>query len=107
MFEMEDPSHVDLVAYGIPPDVSSLDGGELSKPSDKFVGGKNFRNVSTWRGMCPPPGTATNHYNFKIRGTDLDPKALPPGLTFQELEAKLEGHVRSIAVLVGIFARPK
>jgi phosphatidylethanolamine-binding protein (PEBP) family uncharacterized protein len=107
MFEMEDPPHVDLVAYGIPANVGSFEEGELSKPSDKYVGGKNFRNMSTWRGMCPPPGTATHHYNFTIRGTDLDPKALPPGLTAQELDARIEGHVRGTAVLVGMFARPK
>ena len=55
MFEMEDPPHTDLVVYGIPANVSSFAEGELSKPSDKFVGGKNFRGLATWRGMCPPP----------------------------------------------------
>jgi phosphatidylethanolamine-binding protein (PEBP) family uncharacterized protein len=107
MFEMEDPPHVDLVAYGIPASVSSFEEGELSKPSDKYIGGTNFRKMTTWRGMCPPPGTATHHYNFTIRGTDLDPKALSPGLTAQELDARLEGHVKGTAVLVGMFARPK
>jgi hypothetical protein len=38
-----------------------------------------------------------------MRGTDLDPKALPPGLTAQELDAKLEGHTFGRAVLVGRF----
>ena len=41
MFEMEDPPHVDLVAYGIPASVSAFEEGELSGPSDKYVGGKN------------------------------------------------------------------
>jgi phosphatidylethanolamine-binding protein (PEBP) family uncharacterized protein len=107
MFEMEDPPHVDLVAYGIPASVSSFEEGDLNKPSDKYVGGTNYRKMTTWRGMCPPPGTATHHYNFTIRGTDLDPKALPPGLTAQELDTRLEGHVKGTAVLVGMFARPK
>ena len=80
----------------------SLAEGELCKPSDKFVGGKNARNMGTWRGMCPNHGQK-KHYEYTMRGTDLDPKALPPGLTSQELDVKLEGHTLSRAILVGRF----
>ena len=100
--ELEDPPNVSLVVYGIPANVRSLAEGELSKPSDKFVGGKNARNMGTWRGMCPNHGQK-KHYEYTMRGTDLDPKALPPGLTSQELDAKLEGHTLSRAILVGRF----
>ena len=41
--ELEDPPNVSLVVYGIPADIRSLAEGELSKPSGKFVGGKNGR----------------------------------------------------------------
>jgi phosphatidylethanolamine-binding protein (PEBP) family uncharacterized protein len=100
--ELEDPPNVSLVVYGIPADVRSLAEGELSKPSDKFIGGKNSRNMGTWRGMCPNLGQK-KHYEYVMRGTDLDPKALPPGLTAQELDARLEGHTFGRAVLVGRF----
>jgi phosphatidylethanolamine-binding protein (PEBP) family uncharacterized protein len=100
--ELEDPPNVSLVVYGIPAEVRSFAEGELSKPSDKFVGGKNARNMGTWRGMCPNLGQK-KHYEYEMRGTDLDARALPPGLTAQELDAKLEGHTFGRAVLVGRF----
>ena len=100
--ELEDPPNVSLVVYGIPADIRSFAEGELSRVSDKFVGGKNARNIATWRGMCPNLGQK-KHYEYVMRGTDLDPKALPPGLTVQELDTKLEGHTFGRAVLVGRF----
>jgi len=111
MFEMEDPPHTDLVVYGIPASVTSLAEGELSKRSDKFVEGKGFRGMGTWRGMCPPPNegpsrTGIHHYEFTIWGTDLDPKELPPGLTADELQEKIKGHVKSRALLIAKFKRP-
>ena len=102
--ELEDPPNVSLVVYGIPANVRSLAEGELSKPSDKFIGGKNARNMGTWRGMCPMPGQK-KHYQYTMRGTDLDPKALPPGLTAQELDSRLEGHTLGRAILIGRFDR--
>ena len=100
--ELEDPPNVSLVVYGIPATITSLAEGELSKPSDKFVGGKNARNMGTWRGMCPMPGQK-KHYKYTMRETDLDPKELPPGLTAQELDARLEGHTLGRAILIGRF----
>ena len=112
MFEMEDPPHTDLVVYGIPANVTSFAEGEFSKPSAKFVGGKNFRNLATWRGMCPPPHegpykTAIHHYQFTLWGTDLEPKELPPGLTADELQEKLKGHIKGRALLIAKFKRPE
>jgi phosphatidylethanolamine-binding protein (PEBP) family uncharacterized protein len=110
MFEIEGgPAHTDLVVYGIPAAVSSFAEGELSTQSDKFVGGKALRSNGTWHGMCPPPnvGTSTHHYEFRIRGTDLDPKELPPGLTAEELDARLKDHTRGQAFLVARFKRPQ
>ncbi len=108
MFDLEDiQNDTDLVAYGIPAAVTSFAEGEFSKPSDKFVGGRGSRGDATWRGMCPPPGTAPHHYAFIVRGTDLDPKELPPGLTSAELDARLRGHLRGTAAIVGVFVRPQ
>ena len=97
----------DLVTYGIPPNVTSFAEGELNKPSDKFVGDKNVWNTFTWRGMCPPAGTSPHHYVFKVVATDLDPKDLPPGLTYEELQGRIRGHAKGATALVGLFVRPK
>ena len=94
------------VAYGIPADVTSFAEGEVSKLTDKYVGGKSTQGVGFYSGPCTPPGSP-HHYTFKIIATDLDPKELPPGLTLPELEAKLAGHIKGAAGLVGLFVKPE
>ena len=93
------------VAYGIPADVHSFAEGEVSKPSDKYVGGKSTQGVGYFSGPCTPPGSP-HHYTLKVIATDLDPKALPPGLTLPELDEKLAGHAKGAAGLVGLFTHP-
>src|SRR5437588_8716477 len=93
------------VAYGIPASVTSFAEGEVSKPSDKYVGGKSTQGVGNYSGPCTPPGSP-HHYSFKIIATDLDPKELPPGLTLPELDAKLAGHAKGAAGHVGLFTHP-
>lgn len=110
MHEIEGgPAHTDLVVYGIPANVTSFAEGELSMPSPKFVGGKAYRSNGIWHGMCTPAnvGTSTHHFQFRIRGTDLDPKDLPPGLTAEELDARLKDHTKGQAFLVARFKRPQ
>jgi Raf kinase inhibitor-like YbhB/YbcL family protein len=94
------------VAYGIPANVTSFAEGEVSKASDKYVGGKSTQGVGNFSGPCTPPGSP-HHYTFKIIATDLDPKELPPGLTLPEFEAKLNGHAKGAAGLVGLFVKPQ
>jgi Raf kinase inhibitor-like YbhB/YbcL family protein len=93
------------VSYGIPANVTSFAEGEVSKASDKYVGGKSTQGVGNFSGPCTPPGSP-HHYTFKIIATDLDPKELAPGLTLPELEAKLAGHTKGAAGLVGLFTHP-
>jgi hypothetical protein len=93
------------VAYGIPASVTSFAEGEVSKESDKYVGGKSTQGVGHYSGPCTPAGTP-HHYTFIIIATDLDPKVLPSGLTNPELHAKLAGHVKRTAGLVGLFVKP-
>src|SRR6516164_7018167 len=76
------------VAYGIPASVTSFAEGEVSKPSDKYVGGKSTLGVGTYFGPCTPPGTP-HHYTFVVIATDFDPKELPAGMTRDEFLAKL------------------
>jgi Raf kinase inhibitor-like YbhB/YbcL family protein len=99
------------VAYGIPASVTSLAEGEVSKPSDKYVGGKSTLGLGTYFGPCTPPGSP-HHYTFIIVATDLDPKELPPGLAREELLAKIvpappaPSHAKGTAGLVGMFMHP-
>ena len=65
--------------------------GELSKPSDKFVGGKSTMNLGIYTGPGTPPNTDWHHYTRTLIATDLDPKALQPGMTREELAAALKG----------------
>jgi phosphatidylethanolamine-binding protein (PEBP) family uncharacterized protein len=46
-----------------------------------------------------------HHYTFVLVATDLDPGALPPGLTYAEVMAKLPGHAKGANGLVGLFGR--
>jgi Raf kinase inhibitor-like YbhB/YbcL family protein len=94
------------VAYGIPPNVTSFAEGEVSKESDKYVGGKSTQGVGYFSGPCTPPGSP-HHYTYMVIATDLDPKELPPGLNLPELQAKLNGHTKGAAGLVGLFVKPQ
>jgi Raf kinase inhibitor-like YbhB/YbcL family protein len=98
------------VAYGIPADVTGFAEGEVSKDSSKYVGGKSRLGVGHYSGPCAPPGKA-RHYTFVLTATDLEPNALPPGLTKEELTAKIAPmtgtrHDKGVTGIVGLFAHP-
>jgi Raf kinase inhibitor-like YbhB/YbcL family protein len=93
------------VAYGIPVSVTGFAEGEVTKMSDKYVGGKGTNGFSNYQGPCTPPATGLHHYTLTLIATDLDPKELPPGLTRDELLAKLQGRTKGAAGLVGLFGR--
>jgi phosphatidylethanolamine-binding protein (PEBP) family uncharacterized protein len=46
-----------MVIYGIPATLSGFAEGELSKPSDKFVGGKSLMGLGIYFGPGTPPNT--------------------------------------------------
>jgi Raf kinase inhibitor-like YbhB/YbcL family protein len=93
---------VHWVGYGIPASTSQFAEGEISKPSDSFVGGKSTPNLATYMGPCTPPGD-WHHYTFTLIATDLDPTALQPGLTRDELLAALKGHAKAASSVIGRF----
>ncbi|HTV90310.1 MAG TPA: YbhB/YbcL family Raf kinase inhibitor-like protein [Stellaceae bacterium] len=95
-----------MVIYGIPAAVTHFAEGALSKPSSQYVGGKNGAGISTYAGPCTPPGVDWHHYTLTIVATDLDPKALPAGLTRDQLHAAIKGHVKASAGLIGRFRHP-
>lgn len=95
-----------LAAYGISPALSGFKEGELTAASEKFVGGKNTLGTSVYFGPCPPAGTGQHHYVITLIATDLEPSALPSGLTRDELLQMLKGHARGAAGLVARYAYP-
>ena len=97
------------VAYGIPASVTGFAECEVSKPSDKYVGGKSTQGVGFYSGPCTPPNATAHHYTFVLIATDFDPKELPPGLTRDELIAKFgppPAHVKGSTGMVGLFVNP-
>jgi Raf kinase inhibitor-like YbhB/YbcL family protein len=99
-----------MVIYGIPAGVKGFAEGELSQPSEKYVGGKSTMEKATYWGPGTPPNTDWHHYTFILIATDLDPKdpALKPGMTRDELAAALgvgtpTSHVKGSAGLVTRF----
>ena len=103
---------VHWVAYGIPSSVTRFAEGELSKPSDKYVGGKSTRGVGFYSGPCTPPNTMPHHYTFVLIATDFDAKELPPGLTSRRSHRKDRAgqwppvRAKGDAGLVGLFVNP-
>jgi Raf kinase inhibitor-like YbhB/YbcL family protein len=118
VFLMSDPegrggagvSH--FVFYGIPASVTGFAEGELSKPSDKYVGGKGTAGIQTYFGPCTPPGQVAHHYTFVLVATDFDPHEMAPGLTRDDVLAKLAApgappaHTKGVAGTVGLFVNP-
>lgn len=94
------------LAYNIPASVDGFAEGETSQPSPKYTGGKGTAGLATYTGPCTPPGTDVHHYTFTLIATDLEPGALPPGLTHPELMAKLDGHAKQSAGLIALFKKP-
>ena len=93
------------VAYGIKPTVTGFAEGEVSKLNDKYVGGTSTQKVGFYSGPCTPAG-APHHYTFTLIATDLDPSALKPGLTREELVKELDGHAKVATGLIGTFSKP-
>ena len=93
------------VSYGIPADVTGFKEGEVSGPSDKYVGGISTPKLAHYFGPCTPPGD-WHHYTWTLIATDLEPKALQPGLSRDELFKALEGHTKGAAGLVMRFTHP-
>lgn len=93
------------VAYGIPANVTSLAEGEMAKESKKFIGGKGTRDNALYIGPCPPVGEAAHHYVFTVVATDLEPTALKPGMTRDEVYKAITGHGLGGASIVGKYAR--
>ncbi len=96
---------VHWVAYGIPASVTGFAEGETSKQTDKYVGGKSTMSLPHYFGPCTPPG-APHHYTFTLIATDLEPTALQPGMTRDEVMKGLDGHAKGATGIIGTFSKP-
>jgi hypothetical protein len=92
------------VAYGIPVAVTGFAEGEVSKPSEKFVGGQSLMKLPHYFGPCTPPGPP-HHYIFTLIATDLEPSALKEGMTRDEVIKALDGHAKQATGLIGVFSK--
>jgi Raf kinase inhibitor-like YbhB/YbcL family protein len=87
------------IAWGIDPAADGLKEGEAA-PSE----GRNDFGTTGYRGPCPPPGHGRHRYVFRLYALDagLD---LADGAAKADVEAAMEGHVLTMAELVGIYER--
>src|SRR5258708_12683634 len=72
------------VSYGIPASVTGFAEGEVSQPSDKYVGGQSTMKLSNYFGPCTPPG-APPPYTFPLIPTPPQPPPPPPRFTPPQL----------------------
>ncbi len=94
------------VAYGVPPARGSFAKDEIAQAPVGFVGGKSTQGLNHYMGPCTPPNTTYHHYVFVVIATDLEPDALPAGLTREEILPKLAGHGKGVSGLVARFKHP-
>ncbi len=100
------------VAYGIPATVTGFAEGAVSKQTDQYVGGKSTQGVAFYSGPCTPPNQTAHHYTFTLIATDLAPTDLPPGLSHDDVTAKLAppgqppAHTKGVAGMIGLFVNP-
>src|ERR1700686_2736849 len=101
-----------MVTYGIDAKMTGFAEGELSKPSDKFVGGKATQGTGIYNGPCTPANVQPHHYTFVLVATDYDVKDIPAGLTRDDLLPKIvpaapaPSHAKGSAGIVGLFVKP-
>lgn len=93
------------VAYGIPASVTALAEGEASRESPNYVGGRNVYGAPRYAGPCPRFGGAPQHYVFTLIATDLEPGALPAGLSKPDVLAAIKGHNLRATSLVLRYAQ--
>jgi Raf kinase inhibitor-like YbhB/YbcL family protein len=94
------------VAYGFPVTRTSFKEGEASGAANGWKAGKSSQGLMTYGGPCTAPDTTWHHYTWVAIATDLEPDALPEGLTREELFEKLAGHAKASSGLVGRFKHP-
>jgi Raf kinase inhibitor-like YbhB/YbcL family protein len=95
------------VAYGIDPALGGFAENEVNKATPKYTGGKSTQDLAIYMGPCPNPNTGWHHYVYTLIATDHEPGALPAGLTWPELQARLGGgRAKGASSMVLRYGRP-
>jgi len=96
------------VLTGIPPSTRSLpeglDAAEHPSAVAGATSGKNDFGRLGYGGPSPPPGHGVHHYHFFLYALDR-PSGAPVGVTRQQLDRRIRGHVVGRAELVGTYER--
>ena len=94
---------VHWLLYNISPDIEELEEGQPNMrelPNGACQGINGFRELG-YGGPQPPSGT--HRYVFHLYALDTDTD-IPAGLTRQELDGAIEGHVIEKAELIGLYS---
>jgi hypothetical protein len=86
------------VAYNIPASEVGLAEGQ----TEGFTTGANQLGKHEYAGPMPPPGHGAHRYYFLLLALDEDP-VLEPGLSMNELLARVEPHLLGMNRLVGTY----
>ncbi len=80
---------------------------ELSEGQKGGVGhpGKNDFSKVGYGGPCPPRGHGAHRYYFTLSALDIDRLGLSAGVSRQQVEGKMRGHVIGTAKVMGKYER--
>ena len=92
------------VAYNIPASTTSMAIGDATAGKG-FTGGAGSRGNANYLGPCPPRGDGPHIYTFTVIATDLEPGALPAGLTREQFVAQAGEHMLGATTISGKYAR--
>lgn len=90
------------LVYGLEPNITCIPEGATSAgelPNGAREGRNGFRELG-YGGPQPPSGT--HRYFFHLYALDID-TAMPAGLTRQEVDGAIQGHVIEEGVLMGRY----
>jgi Raf kinase inhibitor-like YbhB/YbcL family protein len=93
------------ITYGIPADATGIARGDADK-AGKFVSGDSGRFKLAYHGPCAEPGAKAHHFIFMVYALDLEPGALPAGLTKDQFRHEVLGkHNRAQASIMARYQR--
>ncbi len=89
------------VVWNIPSQTAQIAEGDLPRGA---VQGRNSFGNNGYGGPCPPRGSKSHRYVFKLYAlnTELD---LLSGSEKEKVERKMEGHILEQASVTGLYAR--
>ncbi len=108
VFIVDDPdapmgTWIHWTMWGISPNTNIIKEGEL--PKDTKEGLNSFGAIG-YGGPCPPEGTGTHRYSFRIYALDKNVD-LVAGITPEELENEMSNSIIDTAELVGLYTHDK